>query len=97
MKSYKVKILKIESYEIAAGTRHRVRWRVDGCQAPRWMTMAASLTVTMMDSGILRLSKFGDRHGGVRIVALSSGCGIQGSAARFRAGGSAARRVDQPG
>ena len=30
MKSYKVKILKIESYEIAAGTRHRVRWRVDG-------------------------------------------------------------------
>ena len=30
MKSYKVKILKIESYEIASGIRHRVRWRVDG-------------------------------------------------------------------
>jgi integrase len=30
MKSYKVRILKIESYEIDSGTRHRVRWRVDG-------------------------------------------------------------------
>ena len=41
------------------------------------MTMAASLTVTMMDSGILRFSKIGDRHGGARIVALSPDHGIQ--------------------